>query len=78
MQITSNDIIAVFRQAKIVREPENLRTDIKLTDQGVDSLGMFSLLLALQDKYGIEIPDADIDQVNTIDALVVYLNDRLN
>lgn len=77
MQVTREDIIAAIQQAKVVEAPENLRSDVKLADQGIDSLGMFSVILSLQEKYGIEIPDPDIDRLNTIDALIDYLNTRV-
>jgi acyl carrier protein len=77
MQVTREDIIAIIRLAKVVESPENLRTDVKLTDQGIDSLGMFSIILALQEKYGIEIPDADIDMLKTINELMGYIEKRL-
>lgn len=77
MQVTREDIVAVIHQAKVVEAPENLRSDMKLADQGIDSLGMFSVILALQEKYRIEIPDPDIDRLNTIDNLIAYLNTRV-
>lgn len=73
MKVTRDDIIAVIKQANVVETPETLRSDIKLTDQGVDSLGMFTVIMALQDKYEIDIPDVDVDQLDSIDALVSYL-----
>jgi acyl carrier protein len=76
MQVTREDIVAVIRQVKVVDAPENLRTDVKLTDQGIDSLGMFSVILGLQEKHEIEIPDADIDMLNTIDELMSYIENR--
>lgn len=77
MQVTREDIIAAIQQAKVVDAPDSLRSDIKLTDQGIDSLGMFNVILVLQEKYAIEIPDPDIDRLNTIDELIAYLNTRV-
>ena len=77
MQVKREDIIAAIQQAKVVEVPDSLRSDIKLTDQGVDSLGMFNVILVLQEKYEIEIPDPDIDRLNTIDELIAYLNMRV-
>ena len=73
MEVTREDMIAAIRQAKVVNNPESLRSDIKLVDQGVDSLGIFSIVLVLQEKYGIEISDEDIDKIHTIDDMVGYL-----
>lgn len=77
MQVTRKDIIAAIKQAKVVDAPDSLRSDMKLIEQGIDSLGMFNVILVLQEKYAIEIPDPDIDLLNTIDELIAYLNTRL-
>jgi len=77
MQVTREDIIQAIRAAKVSDAPESLRSDLKLTDQGIDSLGMFNVILVLQEKYAIEIPDPDVDRLNTIDELIAYLNTRV-
>ncbi len=74
MQVTRDDIVAAIRKAKVVEAPENLRPDLKLADQGIDSLGMFSVILAVQEQYGIEILDEDIEKIGTIDEMVEYVN----
>jgi acyl carrier protein len=77
-QIVGNeDVISAIWTAKIVADPGKLRTDVKLTDQGIDSLGVFNLLLVLDEKYELQIPDADADALSTIDEIVAYLNTRL-
>jgi acyl carrier protein len=77
MKVTREDVIAGVREAKVVSDPEKLRDDIKLADQGIDSLGVFNILLVLGEKYGIEIPDSDIDQLTSINVIADYLNRRL-
>lgn len=74
MPVTREDIIDAIRQAKVVEAPENLRSDLSLTDQGLDSLGMFSVVLALQEKYAVSIPDNEVDRLNTIEELIAYFN----
>lgn len=77
MKVVREDIIAAVRDAKVVSDPDKLRDEVKLSDQGIDSLGVFNILLVLGEKYGIEIPDSDVDQLTTIAVMVDYLNRRL-
>lgn len=77
MKVMREDVIAAIRDAKVVSDPEKIRDDIKLSDQGIDSLGVFNILLLLGEKYGIEIPDSDVDQLTSVVVIVDYLNRRL-
>lgn len=77
MKVVREDIIVAVRDAKVVSDPDKLRDEVKLSDQGIDSLGVFNILLVLGEKYGIEIPDSDVDQLTTIAVMVDYLNRRL-
>lgn len=77
MRVVREDIVAAVRDAKVVSDPDKLRDEVKLSDQGIDSLGVFNILLVLGEKYGIEIPDSDVDQLTTIAVMVDYLNRRL-
>jgi acyl carrier protein len=77
MKVMREDVIAAIRDAKVVSDPEKIRDEIKLSDQGIDSLGVFNILLLLGEKYGIEIPDSDVDQLTSVVVIVDYLNRRL-
>jgi len=77
MAVTVEDIVKVIQQTNVVEDPDKLRRDIKLTDQGIDSLDMFSVILALQEQYQIEISDEDVDRLHTIEDLQTYLNSRI-
>nr|WP_256672696.1 phosphopantetheine-binding protein [Pseudomonas sp. C1C7] len=54
-----------------------MRDDVSLTDQGVDSLGVFTVVMNIQDACEIEIPDGDLDRLKTINDFVEYLTGRL-
>jgi acyl carrier protein len=41
-------------------------------DLGVDSLSMFEIALAVQERFGVEIPD-DMRSLRTIQDLIVFL-----
>ncbi|MDE6815912.1 MAG: acyl carrier protein [Lachnospiraceae bacterium] len=45
-------------------------------DLGVDSLDLFELVMALEDKFGVEIPPEDLEQLNTVGDVAEYLKNK--
>ena len=43
-------------------------------DLGADSLDLFELVMALEEKYEKEIPTEDLEQLTTVGAVLEYLN----
>lgn len=74
MPITRENILSIIQKTKAVEDATKLRDDVKLSDQGIDSLGIFSVLLLISEQYDIDIPDEDSDNLNTISEIVEYLN----
>ncbi len=74
MSITRNDVLAAIQSAKVLEDISIVRDEIKLTEQGIDSLGMFNVLLVVEERYGIQIPDSDIERLQTVNDIVRYLN----
>ena len=78
MQINKDDVLDAISDAKVVKDVAKLRDNVKLTDQGIDSLEIFNVLLLISEKYNIDIPDEDTEHLNTISEIVDYLNQCLN
>ena len=58
--------------------PEQVVPDASFRDDlGASSVQIFDLILALEDEFGIEVPDEDAIQITTIGDAVSYLNKRL-
>ncbi|MNM53607.1 Acyl carrier protein [compost metagenome] len=77
MPQTKEQLINIISQADVVADASTLRDNISLSDQGVDSLGMFNIILSIQDHYVIEIPDEDIEGLKTINDLADYIKSKL-
>lgn len=77
MPVTRENVLSAIQEAKAAQDVAKLRDDVKLSDQGIDSLEIFNVLLVLCERYEIEIPDADVERLTTISGIVGYLNDRL-
>jgi acyl carrier protein len=48
-----------------------------IDDLGADSLDIVELIMALEDVYGIEIPDEDAEKMETVGDAIKYIDQRL-
>lgn len=48
-----------------------------IDDLGADSLDIVELIMALEDEYGIEIPDEDAEKIETVGDAIKYIEDHL-
>lgn len=57
---------------------ENITNSAKLMDDlGLDSLDVVEVFMGLEDEFGIEIPDDDMDACTTVQGVVAYINERI-
>lgn len=45
-------------------------------DLGADSLDLFELVMALEEKYEVEIPSEELAELTTVGAVMEYLNNK--
>ena len=48
-----------------------------IDDLGADSLDIVELIMALEEEFDIEIPDADAEKVVTVNDVVDYIKDNV-
>ena len=76
-QITEKVIEIVASQLEIEKtkiKPESSFTD----DLKADSLAVVELVLALEEAFGIEIPDEDTESIKTVKDAIVYIETHKN
>ena len=76
MKITIEDIDRIAKAAIEDGDFENVVSGSSFKDQGLDSLDVSTLFLAINDEYGVEIPDEDYDSITSPDVLITYLADK--
>jgi len=50
--------------------------DKALSDIGIDSLEIMTILLAMEEKYNLKIPEDKIDDLTTLNAIVKYFQNQ--
>ena len=48
-----------------------------LDDLGADSLDIVEFIMALEEEFGIEIPDEDVEKIVTVRDVVEYISENI-
>lgn len=73
---TEHKVVAILSELRIIDELDvtpgaSLRDDLQ-----ADSLDMVELMMCLEDRFDIEIDDADAEKIKTVDDIYRYLAKR--
>jgi acyl carrier protein len=60
-----------------VEESEVTEEASFVDDLGADSLDTVELVMALEEEFGIEIPDEDAEKILTVGDAIKYINSKL-
>ena len=68
---------------KIIQEKLSVNAD-QITSEArfaedlkADSLDTVELVMALEDEFGLDIPDEDADKIKTVNDAISYIGDKL-
>jgi acyl carrier protein len=71
-------VVEELQQVAPELDAETLRGDRPLRDEvDLDSMDWLRFLSALHRRFAVNIPEADYQQLDSLDALVGYLHQRL-
>ena len=77
MKATVKNVKEVIAEAEVLSDVNEMKNDIPLSEQGIDSLDVVNVYLLLEEKFDVKIPDEDLMKVETIDTIVEYINNKL-
>jgi acyl carrier protein len=72
--IQEQDIRDAIKAAGVDVDPNKIPIDKPLKDAGLDSLDRFNTFLELEKYVGREISDEEIENLQTIQAILDYVN----
>lgn len=59
-------------QFDVEKDKVTADTDLQ-EDLGADSLDVVDLLMSIEDEFGVEVPDDEIENIKTVGSLVSYI-----
>lgn len=57
-----------------VKEEDVIDDASFVDDLGADSLDTVELVMALEEEFGVEIPDEEAEKINTVRAAIAYIH----
>lgn len=61
-----------------VKKEEIKQESSFIDDLGADSLDTVEVVMALEEEFGVEIPDEDAEKITTVGQAVKYIEEKLN
>ena len=65
----------IIEQLAVEESEVNMDTNL-MKDLSADSLDAVEIIMAIEDTFGIEIPDEDAEKFQTVEELVKYVEEN--
>ena len=72
----AEDVKAIIAEQLGVKVEEVTDAASFIDDLGADSLDTVELVMALEEKFGMEIPDEDAEKMATVGEAIKYIEDK--
>ncbi|MDJ0835817.1 MAG: acyl carrier protein [Acidobacteriota bacterium] len=78
MSDTFEEVKAVIAEELEVEEEQITMESIIVDDLGADSLDVVELIMRLEEKFDLEIPDEDAEKIQTVGDAVKFIDSQQN
>ncbi len=72
------EVCGIIRASLSLNEDTVLTEETQTEDINADSLDMVEIVMEIEDEYGIEIPDEELDRFKNIGDIVSYVSSKVN
>lgn len=72
----TDEVKAIIAEQLGVKVEEVTDSASFVDDLGADSLDTVELVMALEEKFGVEIPDEDAEKMSTVGEAIKYLEEK--
>jgi acyl carrier protein len=78
MEMAANEKVKAIIAEQLGVKPEEVTPDASFIDDlGADSLDTVELVMALEEEFGIEIPDEDAEKMSKVSDAIKYIDEKV-
>jgi acyl carrier protein len=70
-------VVAIIKDKLGVEDDKIVDSAKYVEDLGADSLTLVDIAMALEDEFGMKIPDEDIEKITTVGSTLQYIKEHL-
>ncbi len=70
-------VVSIVKDKLGVEEDKIIDSAKYVDDLGADSLAIVDIAMALEDEFGMKIPDEDIEKITTIGSTIQYIKEHI-
>lgn len=78
MAFSADKIRSIIAEQLGVKKEEVTDSASFVDDLGADSLDTVELVMALEEEFGMEIPDEDAEKLKTVGEAIKYIEEKAN
>lgn len=76
MTVGLEELVGILKEAAPPDAPMTYDPDVPLVEAGLDSLDVSNFLLMVEERYGVQITNEDMEGLNTLNEVAAFLNQR--
>jgi acyl carrier protein len=78
MEMAADEKVKAIIAEQLGVKPEEVTPDASFIDDlGADSLDTVELVMALEEEFGIEIPDEDAEKMSKVSDAIKYIDEKV-
>ena len=72
-----DDVLNVIKKTKVVPNFAGFNPANTFEENGVDSLDTYTIILALEEEFGVELEDVELENIDTAEKVFGYISERI-
>lgn len=71
------DVLRVIKNTNVVPKFDNFNPAASFEENGVDSLDTYTIILALEEEFGVGLEDEELENIDSAEKVFAYIANRI-